>query len=210
MSARCVAPTCRSYHQSWGHRRRRRDLGLPLVARAPIVRSRWSRLPGWLGHLPCRGSTTAERCQSGAGAYGRARPRSPSLRRGSAESGPNGYQGDPLGHSARPVGCRPELVEFASPRTQPVSRLCQRVFARRVTAGGGDRPSGGWPRRGFSLSRDSIDARGCGARGGWIWQLTSPPRRNRRPGVAGHLWEEALPELAGNFSLMREVRVRVA
>jgi cobyrinic acid a,c-diamide synthase len=68
--------------------------------------------------------------------------------------------------------------------------------------------------RGFTAwSRDSIDAlRAAGAR---VRRLDlqadeALPADTAGLVIAGHLWQETLPELAGNFSLMREMRVRVA
>ena len=68
--------------------------------------------------------------------------------------------------------------------------------------------------RGFTpWSRDSIDAlRAAGAR---VRRLdlagdAGLPADAAGLVIAGHLWQETLPELAGNYSLMREIRVRVA
>lgn len=68
--------------------------------------------------------------------------------------------------------------------------------------------------RGFTAwSRDSIDAlRAAGARVRRLDLATDAALPAGTAGlvVAGHLWQESLPELAANFSLMREMRVRVA
>jgi cobyrinic acid a,c-diamide synthase len=68
--------------------------------------------------------------------------------------------------------------------------------------------------RGFTAwSRDSIDAlRAAGARVRRLDLAADEALPEGTAGlvVAGHLWQEALPELAGNFSLMREMRVSVA
>jgi cobyrinic acid a,c-diamide synthase len=68
--------------------------------------------------------------------------------------------------------------------------------------------------RGFTpWSRDSIDAlRAAGAR---VRRLDlaaddALPAGTAGLVIAGHLWQETLPELAGNFGLMREMRVRVS
>lgn len=68
--------------------------------------------------------------------------------------------------------------------------------------------------RGFTAwSRDSIDAlRAAGARVRRLDLVVDEALPADIAGlvIAGHLWHETLPELAANFSLMREMRVRVA
>lgn len=138
------------------------------------------------------------------------------------------YEGDgPSWDSVAPgpwgVPLGPEFVEAVhrqvdSPGLEGLAG--QRGFLAGASIGPGDRQSpdgplvlvaGGW---GFTpWSRDSIELlRLAGSR---VMRLDLAhderlPDETAGVIVAGHLWTDALPELAGNYSLMRDIRVRAS